>query len=93
MLANGASTQDFLDKILLAPVRRDLLSVSSLDPYQSAIRQSALISYTWLNPSRGIVYAFFKDAVDSVVRGSSSEGVAASVLEGELSILLEKFNN
>lgn len=93
VLANGGSTQDFLDKVLLAPLRRDLLSVSSLDPYQSAIRDSALISYTWLNPNRGIVYSFFKDAVDGVVRGSTTEGVAASVLEGELSILLERFNN
>ncbi|MFT5360120.1 MAG: ABC-type glycerol-3-phosphate transport system substrate-binding protein [Candidatus Paceibacteria bacterium] len=93
-LSNGPENDAINKNNFLAPVRRDSLQKSSsLTPYESAIRESAIISYTWLNPGTENTEGLFKEAIDSVVRGSMDESAASNLLNARLGLLLGIFND
>ncbi len=94
LIVNGAQNKAITEANFLAPVRRDLLaSRAGLSAYQTAIRESALISYTWLNPGGGSVESYLKEAVDAVIRGSLTGSSAASRVHNQLLLLLKNYNN
>ncbi len=92
LISNGPATNSIVSANKLAPVRRDLLTTNPLDSYGRALRESALISYTWLNPDAGATQAYFKEAIDTVVRGSVSASAAARRVDSQLVLLLNSFN-
>jgi ABC-type glycerol-3-phosphate transport system substrate-binding protein len=93
LLTNGPANADLVDNLSLAPVRRDLLRSSvGLNSYQSAIRESALVSYSWLNPAPQQTELYFEDAVDGVIQGRVDEGAASRMVDGQLKLLLDSFN-
>lgn len=61
----------------LPPVRRDLISAGSKDPYLTIFYDSALISKGWLDPSRNETTRILSNMVDSVTSGrvSSLDGI------------------
>jgi len=94
ILSNGPSNKLINVSNNLSSPRRDSLGVTDgLTTYQSAIRESALISYTWINPGRTSTEALFKEAVDSVVRGSADRFSATGLVHQKLNLLLEGFNS
>lgn len=78
-LGNGSQTSVLAQNIGLAPVRRDLLSTKNPnDVYSDILHKSALISYSWFNPNTKVMYQYFKDTIDPVIRGASTAGRSAS---------------
>jgi ABC-type glycerol-3-phosphate transport system substrate-binding protein len=94
LIANGGGAAQIVAYNSLAPVRRDLLTPQAgLEPYEAAIRESALISYTWLNPAPGVSEGYFGEAVDSVIQGALGTGSAARRIQSQLTLLLDSLRN
>jgi multiple sugar transport system substrate-binding protein len=93
LIANGDVNKTITEALALSPVRRDLLrSSAGLTPYQEAIRESALISYTWLNPG-GAGDAVLEEAVSSVIRGAYNENAASRNVDNQMILILNQYNN
>jgi ABC-type glycerol-3-phosphate transport system substrate-binding protein len=93
LIANGDVNKTITEALALSPVRRDLLrSSAGLTPYQEAIRESALISYTWLNPG-GAGDAVLEEAVSSVIRGAYNENAASRNVDNQMTLILNQYNN
>lgn len=93
LLSNGVANPAILENTSLAPVRRDLLAqTAGLTSYESAVRDSALISYTWKNPAPGTTEGYFRQAVDNVITGALDASAAANRVHNELTLLLNSYN-
>ena len=68
----------------LPPIRRDMLSTGSTDPYLSIFYDSALISRSWLDPNVNTSNSIFKELVESVTSGRSDTRNALKTAHEEL---------
>ena len=55
----------------LPPVRRDMISAGTTDPYLAIFYDAALISRSWLDPSPQGTVGIFQNMIESVTSGSS----------------------
>lgn len=74
----------------LPPVRRDLLSASPSDPYQSIFYNSAVRSRGWLDPNPVQSTRIFQNMIESVTSGELEAGDAIETAGRELNILLQR---
>lgn len=68
-VANGPYTTAFVDSVGISPVRKDLLSVTSLDSYKKIFNNSAIIARAWIMPNPKIVDQVFAEMVSAVTSG------------------------
>lgn len=74
----------------LPPVRRDLLSASPSDPYQSIFYNSAIRARGWLDPNPAQSAIVFQNMIESVTSGELESGKAIEVAGRELDSLLQR---
>lgn len=74
----------------LPPVRRDLLSASPADPYQSIFYDSAIRSRGWLDPNPAQSAIVFQNMIESVTSGELESGKAIEAAGRELDGLLQR---
>jgi ABC-type glycerol-3-phosphate transport system substrate-binding protein len=74
----------------LPPVRKDVLAISSTDPYMQIFYNSALISDTWLDPSPSATEAVFKNMIESVIVGKSTPGTAIGRADNDLGTIISQ---
>ncbi len=72
----------------LPPVRRDIISAGTTDPYLSIFFDSALISKGWLDTNKAESTKLFKSIVESVTSGKKSTSQALSDGSDEYDIIL-----
>lgn len=87
-VATELTSADFLAKLnaslLLPPVRRDLLTATTTDPYLGIFNASALSARAWRDPEPVKSDAIFKELVDTIRSGSISIDQAIIRTSGEL---------
>ncbi len=74
----------------LPPVRRDLLSASPADPYQSIFYNSAIRARGWLEPNPLSSSAIFQNMIESITGGEDEVGKAIEKAGKELNTSLRK---
>ncbi|KKU67312.1 MAG: Extracellular solute-binding protein family 1 [Parcubacteria group bacterium GW2011_GWA2_47_16] len=74
----------------LPPVRRDLLSASPADPYQSIFYDSAIRSRGWLDPNPAESSIIFQNMIESVTSGELESGKAIEAAGRELNSSLKR---
>jgi ABC-type glycerol-3-phosphate transport system substrate-binding protein len=89
-LLNPASMSDMVSMTYLPPVRRDMISNGSTDPYLSIFYNSALISDGWLDSGKSESNKIFQGIVESVTSGRSEASQAMQSGSDEFDILLTK---
>ncbi len=72
----------------LPPVRRDMISTGTTDPYLSIFYDSALISKGWLDSNNATTYSVFKNMIESITSGKKEISEAIRDAGDELSISL-----
>jgi ABC-type glycerol-3-phosphate transport system substrate-binding protein len=73
----------------LPPVKRTLLAVPPVDPYQSVFYQSSLVSQGWLDPGTAATDQIFQNMVESITAGKLRNSEALSRANDELNTLLQ----
>ncbi len=68
----------------LPPVRKDVLTAGSADPYMQIFNDSALIADTWIDPNSSDTDIVFKKMIESVIIGRESVDSAVNIADGEL---------
>jgi len=69
VIANGQYTSAFIDSIGISPVRKDLLSVTSLDSYKKIFNNSSIVARGWIMPNPRVVDQIFAEMVSAVTSG------------------------
>lgn len=72
----------------LPPVRRDMISTGTTDPYLSIFYDSALISKGWLDGNNATTYSVFKNMIESITSGRKSSSEALRDAGDELGMSL-----
>jgi ABC-type glycerol-3-phosphate transport system substrate-binding protein len=73
----------------LPPVRRDLLSETPDDAYQSVLYDSAIIAHGWLDPNPTASTAIFARMIDEVTSGAKQVSSAVSEADAALAQLFK----
>lgn len=73
----------------LPPVRRDLLAEAQTDPYLSIFYDSALHSWTWLDPDKELSENIFKNMIENVTSGRMRTTEAIGRADAELNALFK----
>ncbi len=68
-IANGSYTSSFLSSLHIQPVRKDLLSATTLDSYQKIFNSAAIVARAWIMPNPALVDQVFSDMVNAVTSG------------------------
>jgi ABC-type glycerol-3-phosphate transport system substrate-binding protein len=87
-LLNPASLSDMVSMSYLPPVRRDMISSGSIDPYLTIFYESALISGGWLDSNKTASNRIFQGIVESVTSGREEASRAMQNGSDEFDILL-----
>ncbi len=83
-----SSLEKMVTLTYLPPVRRDMISLGSIDPYLSVFYESALISGAWLDSNKIESNNIFQRMIESVTSGRSDKESALQSGSGEFDILL-----
>ena len=77
-IAMGEVAKSLSTTLKLPSARRDLLKVTTGDPYLDLFQSSAVIAKTWYDPSATVTRNIFADMVESVMIGKSGPGPAVT---------------
>ena len=92
--ANLMATGDFVSKLSgalgVAPARRDLLSVKSVDAYSPVFYSSALYARSWIDPSPKDTDNIFSGMITSVLSNNLTVDDAIDDASSKMSLLLLK---
>jgi len=88
-LLSNDSLNQMVSLSYLPPVRRDMISAGSKDPYLSIFYDSALISRGWLDVNRVESSKVFQGIVESVTSGRKNSTQALQDGNDEYDIILE----
>ena len=72
----------------LPPVRRDMLTASPSDPYQSVFYNSAVRSRGWFDPNPSRSALVFQNMIESITSGESEAGSAVETAGRDIEALL-----
>ncbi len=89
-LLSTTALSDMVTMSYLPPVRRDMISGGSIDPYLSIFYDSALISRGWLDSNKTESNRIFQNIVESVTSGKENIRDALQGGSDEFDLLLRK---
>lgn len=84
VLANSTNAAALAEALDMAPVRRNLITQGTNDPFRAIIFGSALIARGWLDPNQTQTDAIFLDMVEDVTSGRNPVGEAAREAEQKI---------
>ena len=90
LLATGDFAKQFADTEGVAPARRDLLTATPGDAYQSVFYSSALYAKSWLDPSPVDTDSIFKEMVEKILSGNATPYDSIKEASAKLSLLFTK---
>ena len=90
LMSSGDSANNFSISVSLPPALKSLLAKKPNDPYLYTFFDSALITYTWLDPDENKSDSIFKELINSVLSDSQSAGNAIRKAQQEFDLLLGK---
>lgn len=88
ILASNEDVSRISNIAFLPPAKREILIAGNLNPVMSVFYNSSIISDTFLDPSYDRTNVIFKDMINSVTSGRSSEEKAVSTAHLELNNLI-----
>ncbi len=75
-------------KVYLPPVKRDLISAGTKDPYMAVFYREALISNAWLDPNKSATETIFKNMIENYTSGIKTANDVISTAGLEISALI-----
>lgn len=90
LMTSGDFAYKFANAFGVAPARRDLLNIKSIDSYSPIVYDSALYARSWLDPSPVNTNDIFRRMIDGVLSGSMTPRDAISDANSKLNFLLIK---
>ena len=79
-----------VDKIPVAPARRDMLSVQQVEAHKATIYQSALVSRGWRDPHPVRTGDIFKSTVEDITAGRKDLNEATGRFQGKINEIFDE---
>ena len=88
-LTTAASLSQWTKLTYMPPVRRDLITAGTTDPYLAIFYDAALISKDWLDPNPMATSGIFQSMVQAVTSGSATLGEAIQAASDALGLSIK----
>ena len=89
LLVGADSVSTLLQFMTVAPARRDLVAIGSINPVQSIVFNSSLISRGWIDPDSNQTDQIFQNMVENVTTGRMNIQDSVSKASKEINNLLQ----